>query len=145
MTASHKLLVPAHVPPAHRASNHPLAVRMRSCEACGAEMDVRRQGARFCNATCRKRGQRARQSPREAYRRDLSVTGHRKCPSAHSRFRVTDNPLGLPPGIVPDPQWPGMYRVVLADRSVSDMVNLTRAKDAWPQRERGRAVKSEER
>jgi hypothetical protein len=36
----------------------------------------------------------------------------------------------LPPGIVPDATYPGMYRLVLADGSLSDMVNLTRAKDA---------------
>jgi hypothetical protein len=120
-------------------------LKMRTCVACGAHMDVQRQDARFCTATCRKRGQRARQSPREAYRRDLSVRGHRKCPSAHSRFRVTDNRVGLPSGIVPDPQWPGMYRVVLADGSLSDMVNLARAKDARPQHERGQRVQPEER
>jgi hypothetical protein len=36
----------------------------------------------------------------------------------------------IPPGIVPDAVWPGMYRLVLADGSLSDKVNLTRAKDA---------------
>jgi len=32
--------------------------------------------------------------------------------------------------IVPDPKWPGMYRVRRPDGSLTDMVNLTRAKDA---------------
>jgi hypothetical protein len=32
--------------------------------------------------------------------------------------------------IVPDPQWSGMWRVRLPDGSLSDMVNITRAKDA---------------
>lgn len=32
--------------------------------------------------------------------------------------------------IEPDPDWPNMWRVVEADGSLSDMVNLTRAKDA---------------
>jgi len=32
--------------------------------------------------------------------------------------------------IVPDPRWPGMYRVRRPDGSLTDMVNLTRAKDA---------------
>jgi hypothetical protein len=32
--------------------------------------------------------------------------------------------------IVPDPEWNGMWRVHLPDGHVSDMVNLTRAKDA---------------
>jgi len=36
----------------------------------------------------------------------------------------------LPPGIVSDAKWPGMYRLVLGDGSLSDMINLTRARDA---------------
>src|SRR5215831_9111701 len=36
----------------------------------------------------------------------------------------------LDPRIVPDPKWPGMYRVRLPDGSLSDMVNLTQAKHA---------------
>jgi hypothetical protein len=32
--------------------------------------------------------------------------------------------------IVPDTKWPGMYRLRFADDSLSDMLNLTRAKDA---------------
>jgi hypothetical protein len=31
---------------------------------------------------------------------------------------------------VPDERFPGMYRLKRADGSLSDMVNLTRAKDA---------------
>jgi hypothetical protein len=36
----------------------------------------------------------------------------------------------LPPDIVPDGKWPGMYRLRLPNGRLSDMVNLTRAKDA---------------
>jgi hypothetical protein len=32
--------------------------------------------------------------------------------------------------IVPDAKWPGMYRIRLRDGSLSEMVNLARAKDA---------------
>jgi hypothetical protein len=32
--------------------------------------------------------------------------------------------------VVPDNDWPGLWRVHLPDGHVSDMVNLTRAKDA---------------
>ena len=32
--------------------------------------------------------------------------------------------------IVPDPDWPNMYRIRLLDGTLSDMVNLSRAKDA---------------
>ena len=33
-------------------------------------------------------------------------------------------------GIVPDAAFPGMYRLKRTDSSLSDMVNLTRARDA---------------
>jgi hypothetical protein len=39
-------------------------------------------------------------------------------------------PAKLDPRIFPDPKWPGMYRVRRPDGSLSDMVNLTRARDA---------------
>jgi hypothetical protein len=32
--------------------------------------------------------------------------------------------------IVPDKTWPGMWRVQMPDGDVTDMVNITRAKDA---------------
>jgi hypothetical protein len=32
--------------------------------------------------------------------------------------------------IIPDPDWPAMYRVRRPDGSLTDMVNLTRARDA---------------
>jgi hypothetical protein len=32
--------------------------------------------------------------------------------------------------VVPDPEWPAMYRVRGRDGSLTDMVNLTRARDA---------------
>jgi len=47
--------------------------------------------------------------------------------SATSRLSVTRN---LGPRIVADEHWPGMYRVRLSDGSLSDMTNLTRARDA---------------
>jgi hypothetical protein len=34
------------------------------------------------------------------------------------------------PAIVPDAVWPGMYRIRLSDGSLSDMLNLARARDA---------------
>jgi hypothetical protein len=36
----------------------------------------------------------------------------------------------LPPDIVPDAKWPGMYRLRLPNGRLSDLVNLTRAIDA---------------
>lgn len=39
-------------------------------------------------------------------------------------------PPQLDPRIAPDAKWPAMFRLRLPDGSLSDMVNLTRAKDA---------------
>jgi hypothetical protein len=36
----------------------------------------------------------------------------------------------LDPRLVPDPNWPGLYRIRKPDGSLTDMVNLTRARDA---------------
>ena len=38
-------------------------------------------------------------------------------------------PLKLDTRIVPDPVWPGMYRIRRPDESLSDMANLTRCRD----------------
>ena len=41
--------------------------------------------------------------------------------------------------VVPDSQWPGMWRIAWPDGRLSDMVNLSRAKDAaGPMRDRTR-------
>jgi hypothetical protein len=45
-------------------------------------------------------------------------------------FVTLRRPKALSKPIVPDAQWPGMYRLSLPQGSLSDMVNLTRAKDA---------------
>jgi hypothetical protein len=36
----------------------------------------------------------------------------------------------LPPGIVADATWPGMYRLVRPDGTLSDMTNFSRAREA---------------
>jgi hypothetical protein len=43
---------------------------------------------------------------------------------------ATPKKTTLPRDIVPDGKWPGMYRIKLPNGELSDMVNLTRAKDA---------------
>jgi hypothetical protein len=47
-----------------------------------------------------------------------------------NQLAVTPQKKSLPREIVPDAKWPGMYHLRLLDGSLSDMVNLTRAKDA---------------
>lgn len=58
----------------------------------------------------------------------LSVTGHQGTQSRNAIESVTLTRLD--PRIVPDAKWPGMYRIRCPDGSLTDMVNLTRAKDA---------------
>ena len=56
----------------------------------------------------------------------LSVTAPIENPQSVTLRR---KPPKLDPRIVPDPKWPGMYRVRLPDGSLTDIVNLTRATD----------------
>jgi hypothetical protein len=49
---------------------------------------------------------------------------------AATRKKTISGPHSLPPGIVPDERYPAMYRLRLPDGRLSDMVNLTRARDA---------------
>jgi hypothetical protein len=58
-------------------------------------------------------------------------------PYAHSprNLKWTGHELRLWSGrllatVKPDPDWPGMWRAHMADGHVTDMVNLSRAKDA---------------
>ena len=45
-------------------------------------------------------------------------------------FRLGSKRGRIPATVVTDLEWPNMYRVQMPGRQVSDMVNLTRAKDA---------------
>jgi len=45
-------------------------------------------------------------------------------------LRQALKPPNINPRIVADPKWPGMYWIKRRDGSTSDIVNLTRAKDA---------------
>ena len=51
----------------------------------------------------------------------------RRLPEHHLHYGSSRNPIFR---VVPDAVYPGMWRVVLPDGSLSDMANLTRAKDA---------------
>jgi hypothetical protein len=56
----------------------------------------------------------------------------RKCSHCGDRGKKAGrgSPKKLDPRIIPDEGWPGMFRLLLPDGSLTDMVNLTRAKDA---------------
>jgi hypothetical protein len=121
-----------------------------TCAGCGFQFRPERSTARFCSAHCRKSAQRARERGipvgvpatrlGEAKDAGLSVTapvgisGEQKFQSVTLRRK----PPQLDPRIVPDPKWPGMYRVRRPDGSLSDMVNLARAKHALAELWRGR-------
>jgi hypothetical protein len=101
---------------------------MTTCHHCSTEFTPKRSTARFCGPTCRVAGHRRPAAP--ARGAILSVTGHPSTLPPISGADVRLRKRDLPAGIVPDSKWPGMYRVVRPDGSLSEMVNLTRAKDA---------------
>ena len=113
-----------------------------TCLACGSQFRPQRSTARFCSPHCRVTAQRARDrgtpikvaATRPSVTSDavLSVTATLGMSEGQKQQSVTlrRKPPKLDPRIVPDPKWPGMYRLRLPDGSLSDLVNLPRAKDA---------------
>src|SRR5947209_4120481 len=113
-----------------------------TCSACGLQFRPQRSTARFCSSRCRKATQRARDRgapinvamtrPRAAVDAVLSVTALLGLCKDQKPKSVTlrRKSLKLDPRIVPDAKWPAMFRLRLPDGSLSDMVNLPRAKDA---------------
>jgi hypothetical protein len=113
------------------------------------------EGARYCSDACRfaaheARRQRGSRRPTTVGRDGaenakksapganvLSTVGHARnntatsmpCEGKNQGRASPKNPV-LDPRIVPDAKWPGMYRIKLPSGQLSDMVNLTRAKDA---------------
>jgi hypothetical protein len=110
------------------------------CSICKSPFTARRSTARFCSSRCRlinHRGSAFKTPPRPAGEPAgavLSVSGAHSSPTHLPNKRETlTSSCGLeqlPPGIRRDERYPNMYRVVLPDGSLSDMVNLPRAKDA---------------
>jgi hypothetical protein len=114
-----------------------------ACSTCGLQFRSQRSTARFCSSRCRKATQRARDRgapirvamtrPGVAVGAVLSVTATPRGPAKHQKPRsvtLRRKPLNLDPRIAPDAKWPAMFRLRLPDGSLSDMVNLPRAKDA---------------
>ena len=113
-----------------------------NCLACGSQFRPKRSTARFCSPRCRVAAQRTRNRgtpirmavtrPSATADAVLSVTTPVSLSEGQKPQSVTLRRKApkLDPRIVPDPKWPGMYRVRRPNGSLSDMVNLTRAKDA---------------
>ena len=90
-----------------------------TCRQCGEPLTGYRPQARFCS-----------NAHGAAYRR--AQTAHKPPRVEFPRGVARDKALGpdIFVGIVPDTKYSGMYRLKRTDGSLSDMVNLTRAKDA---------------
>ena len=113
-----------------------------TCHACGSQFRPQRSTARFCSPRCRKATQRARDRgmpinvaatrPGVGLDAVLSVTATIGMSEGQKPESVTlrRKPAKLDPRIVPDPKWPGMYRIRRPDGSLSEMANLTRCRDA---------------
>jgi hypothetical protein len=95
-----------------------------ACQKCGEPFARRRRSALFCSVRCRVAAHRARAALLGAPPRGATAAALKAppCPPTVTRR--------LPPSIVPDAVYPGMYRIRLPGGSLSVMVNLTRARDA---------------
>jgi hypothetical protein len=113
-----------------------------TCPACGVQFRPQRSTARFCSPRCRKATQRARDRgmpinvaatrPGVGLDAVVSVTTTIGMSEGQKPQSVTLRRKApkLDPRVVPDEHWPGMFRIRRPDGSLSDMVNLTRVRDA---------------
>src|SRR5262249_16792800 len=97
-----------------------VSVPLAICHHCGKPLPpTARRHARFCSPAHRAayhRSEIALKSPRVRFLKGVAASNSR-----------TASPYVE---IVPDARFPGMYRLKRTDGTLSDMVNLTRAKDA---------------
>src|SRR5262249_28468256 len=109
------------------------------CAHCGNVFEPRRRSARFCGPACRVAAHRKiDRNANEAAKTPLErPTASPNRLRAHCRRLASkDAPAATRPlsvtraAIVADPKWPNMFRLKRTDGTLSDMVNLTRAKDA---------------
>jgi hypothetical protein len=112
---------------------------------------VYHKGARYCSETCRKLASKARRAALQQPSPGAVKNGSKphRGPDVLSTVTSVENSFAtsipwegenqgrgspkkpaLDRRIVPDAKWPGMYRVRLPGGSLTDMVNLTRARDA---------------
>jgi hypothetical protein len=96
------------------------------CHQCGEPAP--RRNARYCSNRCRQAAYRARQPVTDCGRRGPAV---RSIKSSASTADTPNKKTGVARyRLVPDGRWPGMWRIRRPDGTLTDMVNLTRAKDA---------------
>jgi hypothetical protein len=137
-------------------NRYPLVLRggRNSGKAMAGRERSLHKGRRYCSDTCRKLASKERRVPLqpspapplqpslEASKEALGTIPLSTVTSVASALDVSMGYEGPKSGraplqmtfrrgvVVPDPDWPGMYRVSKPDGSLSDMVNLTRARDA---------------
>ena len=102
------------------------------------------KGRRYCSDTCRKLASKARlqSSPKRAEKSRPATRVLSTVAAVASTLDISMGYEGQKSGraplqmnfggytVVPDPEWPKMYRVRRPDGSLTDMVNLIRAGDA---------------
>jgi hypothetical protein len=114
---------------------------MTACGQCGTEFIPRRSTATYCSPRCRLLAHRGLPSnglaerPGKALRAEISVSGTAPSKPAFETLKPliwcgSKAASKLDRRIVSDAKYPGMYRLHLPGGGLSDMVNLTRAKDA---------------
>ena len=92
--------------------------------------------AKYCSPRCRTAACRTRRQ-RGAETASGGSTSRETAPFRLGPLHSLVTPVArkLPDGLIRDAIYPNMYRLLLADGSLSDMTNLTRAKDAlWSRR-----------
>jgi hypothetical protein len=104
------------------------------CQSCQKPFTARRATARYCSGSCRVAAHRASAICNATEDRRGHVRALESLPGIPITPRLSVTGSGahvqhLPSGIV-DAVYPGMYRILLPGGGRSDMVNLTRAKDA---------------
>jgi hypothetical protein len=111
-----------------------------ACSNCGKAFRPVRTSARYCGPTCRVAAHRKTDcnanstphSPLEAPPASQNSSGVHRASFEPKNTSVAAKTLSVTRGfaIVPDAKWPGMYGLRRPDGTPTDMVNLTRAKDA---------------
>jgi hypothetical protein len=101
-------------------------------------------GARYCKEACRKAASKARrrastvaQNPEKTAERTRPLSSVTLSSAEHCFQSKNSNeksgrgsPKNLDRRIVPDERWPGMFRIRRRDGSLTDMLNLARARGA---------------
>src|SRR5262249_59610261 len=82
---------------------------------------------------------RAAEKKRRAYARIAKLKAKKATATAMAVTMATTTTITavvtrIPAGILADERWPGMYRVKLGRSQLSDMLNLTRARDVLASR-----------